>query len=489
MRRKTQLKRGGGYDSNMVFTSTGPTGSTQISLKDLYDMNEEQDKTISGIFTVTNKDDADAKETYDIIKYIGKGTYGKVYLVKSQTDNNQYVIKIQTNYSSIEKEAKDLDTIMDRVHGKCRYVAISQGKTDRREHAVFPYLGSSDLEKIFINEDITTINMIMMMVPKILTDVIICLDALHSQSYSHLDIKLANIVFNEETNFAHIIDYGLSRNSHDAIRDNAIFNPESINVGGFQLSVEMIIKKFIVPIIKKTQKPDFDLTTNYSQHFDDCSEKLLQTFDNYGLFWLIIGLLTFGKDLVIYNIYIQTATTDTMLRDLFKLYYSLSLEPKPGQETFQRTTAYGGYMTTIISTDFFGLSDHDTERMRNDFILNVRKHINPNAFKLWFDDNESRFTDFIENVILLVHVNPEIRSIPTDILKHHFFTPVASSSSVSSSGGKKSTRKRNVRRRIASRRHRRNAKTFKIKCTAVNIASGNIIRAAAARSAAHHRMH
>ena len=469
MRRKTQLKRGGGYDSNMVFTSTR---LTPISLKDLYDMSEEQDKTISGIFTVTNK--ADAKETYDIIKYIGKGTYGKVYLVKSRTDNKQYVIKIQTKYSSIEKEAKDLDAIMDRVHGKCRYVAISQGKTDRREHAVFPYLGSSDLEKIFGKGDIK-IDM-MMMVPKILTDVIICLEELHLHGYSHLDIKLANIVFNEETNFAHIIDYGLSRNSQDAIRDNAIFNPESINVGGFQLSVEMIIKKFIVPIIKKMQTPDFDLTSNYMDHFDDCMDKLLQTFDNYGLFWLIIGLLTFGKDLVIYNIYIQTATTDNMLRDLFKLYYSLSLEPKPGQETFQRTTAYGGYMTTIISTDFFGLSDHDTERMRNDFILNVRKHIHPNAFKLWFDDNESRFTDFIENVILLVHVNPKMRSIPTDILKHHFFTPVdpasvsasdpasvfdsasasasSSSSSASSSGGKKSTRKRNFRRRIASRRGR-----------------------------------
>ena len=138
MHRKKQIKRGGGYDSKMAVTPTG--------LKVLSGLSQEDDpKHRDMTFTVTSTTKPTTTTTYKNIRYIGRGTYGKVYLVEeTQGPGNRFVIKIQTKYPSIQKEAEDLDRIMHGVTGKCKYVAISQGVTDDIEHAVFPYLGSTD---------------------------------------------------------------------------------------------------------------------------------------------------------------------------------------------------------------------------------------------------------------------------------------------------------------------------------------------------------
>ena len=428
MHRKKQIKRGGGYDSKMAVTPTG--------LKFLSGLSEADDRKRRVMtFTVTSTTKpTTTTTTYENIRYIGRGTYGKVYLVEeTQGTGNRFVIKIQTKYPSIQKEAKNLDIIMHGVTGKCKYVAISQGVTDDIEHAVFPYLGSTDLEKIVVKEEEMTI-----VVPKIISNVIRCLNVIHSQRYSHLDIKLANIIFDDKNQFAHIIDYGLSMHE-DAITLLTIGDKGKVNVGDYQLSVEMIIARIFVLydtlftgdmgrllVVPETlpPRPHFSVALPFRANFYDSgiSGKIKQTTDNFGLFWLILGLLTFGNDNRIYIRFIpncpsyrdRTPTTDIdMFCKLFRFYYSLST---------RRPT---DFMKTMDEAKFCNVSTHDTEQtVRNYFISSMREFIPPPAFNLWFNDAESRFNEFMENVILLVHVDPDVRITPIQLLEDPFFQHV-----------------------------------------------------------------
>jgi hypothetical protein len=51
----------------------------------------------------------------------------------------------------------------------------------------------------------------------------------------------------------------------------------------------------------------------------------------------------------------------------------------------------------------------------------MKMRTSPLVFALLFNNDETRFNAFIENVILLVHVDPEIRIISTELLKDQFF--------------------------------------------------------------------
>jgi serine/threonine protein kinase len=427
MHRKKQIKRGGGYDSKMAVTPTG--------LKVLSGLSQEDDpKHRDMTFTVTSTTKpTTTTTTYKNIRYIGRGTYGKVYLVEeTQGTGNRFVIKIQTKYPSIQKEAEDLDRIMHGVTGKCKYVAISQGVTDDIGHAVFPYLGSTDLEKMVVKKEMTIV------VPKIISNVIRCLNVIHSQGYSHLDIKLANIVFDDKNQFAHIIDYGLSMHEDD-ITLLTIGDIRKVNVGDYQLSVEMIIARIFVLydtlftgdmgrllVVPETlpPRPHFSVAIPFRANFydPDISGKIKQTTDNFGLFWLILGLLTFGNDNRIYIRFIpncppyrdRTPTTDIdMFCKLFFFFYSLSLN-----STRQPTD----FMKKMDEAKFCNVSTE--QEVRNYFISSIREFIPPRAFKFWFNDNESRFNEFMENVILLVHVDPEVRITPIQLLEDRFFQHV-----------------------------------------------------------------
>ena len=407
MRRKQQIKRGGGYDSKMEvkFIAKGRVEIENIKKLSEFDKRgfesmQSRSVTIMVIVTPTDQHITPRNQIYKVLRYIGDGTYGKVYLVQHVISGKFFVIKIQTIYPGVMKEATDLDTIMHGVTGKCKYVAISQGATDGIEHAVFPYLGSMDLMKMVddghINHKDNTA-----LVPKIISNVIRCLNVIHLHGYNHLDIKLANIVFHEENMFAHIIDYGLSLHNDD-ITQTTIGDRRVVNVGDCQLSVEMIIARFL-----SRSSPSPQQQISFNTTFYTFADKIKQTSDNFGLFWLIIGLLTFGKDMDIYNDYIpyggRTPGTEiVMLRKLFGLYHSLSLNPIRPIDT----------VSNAENVD------------RNECILKIRYRIAEPAFKLWFNNNELRFNTFIESVFLLVHVDPETRIVPTELLKDPFFQHV-----------------------------------------------------------------
>ena len=415
MRRKKQIKRGGGYDSDMEVNPIGLTGLCKLS--------QEADTRFRVMhFTVTNKTNNETT-IYDNIKYLARGAYGKVYLVERRDDKVKFVIKIQTDYPSINKEAKDLDRIMSEVTGNCKYVAISQGVTDDKEHAVFPYLGSKDLEKIF-DRSVTDADIssdMISKIPKILTDVIRCLHVLQSRGYSHLDIKLSNIVFDESIEFAHIVDYGLSLHN-DIVTITTIGDDKTINVGDFQLSVEMIIVRFCTLYAITIPPPRVGMPPpplprpqiflQFSSTFIKFADKIKQTSDNFGLFWLIIGLLTFGQDIIIYHKYIpDKPSTLLTLCKMFEFYYSLSSN---GSEQHELIKA-------IDKTNFCNVKHIDTQVTRSDFISTMKMRTSPLVFELLFNNDEMRFNAFIENVILLVHVDPEIRIISTELLKDPFF--------------------------------------------------------------------
>jgi serine/threonine protein kinase len=380
------------------------------------------------MFRVRKNDDS-TETHYKNVSVVGQGTYGKLYLVQRVGDNERFVIKLAKRQNereidqTITKEARYLDQIMRGVPDKCKYVAISQGVTKGIEHAVFPYMGSKNLS--FIETDrFSGIYTNSKMIPGIISDVIGCLHALNSAGISHLDIKLDNIVLDEATGISHIIDYGLSVMHSNIVSTESLADEYIVLVGDYQSSVEIIMSQIF----------KFSMGGNHSpavkHHFDrmflSSGDKIKQTADNFGLFWLIIGLLTFGKDQLIFNMMFglrlvrsinYNESNDSYYKRVseslcryFAFFYSLSVTQSSSSDT---------YMQLLYANDFCGVKSKggsNIDAIRKEFIIQVRQNIRPDDFRMWFINDENLFTDFIEKTILLVHVNPEIRSYSNDLL-------------------------------------------------------------------------
>jgi hypothetical protein len=158
--------------------------------------------------------------------------------------------------------------------------------------------------------------------------------------------------------------------------------------------------------------PRPEIFKQFGNTFIKFTDKIKQTSDNFGLFWLIIGLLTFGQDIIIYRKYIpdKLSTLPTLCK-MFEFYYSLSSN---GSEQHELIKA-------IYKTNFCNVKHINTQDTRSDFISTMKMRTSPLVFALLFNNDETRFNAFIENVILLVHVDPEIRIISTELLKDQFF--------------------------------------------------------------------
>ena len=402
MRHKKQIKTGGGYDSDMAIDS-----DKAITLGTLSDMTEDDapDYDYGNMkFVVTNKITKDMEAAvYSYVKYVGQGTYGIVYLVNgrplsdSDGQQKQFVIKIQRKYPSIQEEALKMDTIMSGINPECAYAAVSQGTTSNIQHAVFPYVGSKNLLEYV--EDVENAPNIALF-PKIIADVIRCLTAINSKGFSHLDIKLENVVINEFGKST-IIDYGLAV-PHSAITKDNIGDNSVVNAGDPQLSVEMLLGR------SETPDPNFDKD-------DTIITKIKQTIDNFGLFWLILDILTLGRSYA--GVFVHFTTMEPTLPILLRFYNELI-----------------------------------TIKFQNTVIAKVNKLISLENFNTWFKgDQKLRFDAFMKRVFLLVHYDPNHRIYANELLSDPFFSGVLSEH-LGSGGGY--SYKRPPRKRTRTRRSR-----------------------------------
>ena len=378
--RHIYFKRGGGYLSTL---------SVNKPIMRILQTTEHNNDT-SLVFTIINQTTQETTH-YNNIMLLGEGGYGKVFLVTN--DGVEYVIKIGHKYPEyLLKEPIVLDNIMTNVSHNCHYTAISQGLSKIEElkigHIVFPFKGNFDLYKITLD------NSKIRLIPNILRDVIICLIEINKYG-CHGDIKLENIVYNQNIGIAFIIDYGLASSF-----DISIASLYNLNLGNIQLSVDCIIAYFQDNINKNVRI----LNSLYSTHLDI----IQKTIDNFGLFWLIIESIS-NIDKYTYFFdrsgeYLVQSYNPKLFNNYLNFYFNLNLEETP--------------LTIELKTLF---SYTPLPELRQKFIDDVRDGITDEKFEMYFNNDLELFTQFIIKVLALVTADPTKRISKEVLLQDPFF--------------------------------------------------------------------
>ena len=150
-------------------------------------------------------------QSFNIKSIIGRGAYGKVYLAELPESGELYAIK------AIRK-----DVLLDRgnVKGSLFEQAIMLNQehpnlanmkfifqTDLRLYFVMPFIKGSELYKVFSKNKRFSESVVKF----IATQIVYGVGALHEQGYMHRDLKLENIML-DENGYIKLIDFGLAEN-------------------------------------------------------------------------------------------------------------------------------------------------------------------------------------------------------------------------------------------------------------------------------------
>lgn len=377
LRRSSRIKypkRGGGYTASlsinkpMVMILMTPTLNDDTSL----------------IFTITN---TTTQETihYNNIRCLGKGTYGKVFLIHNE--GNNYVIKIGHNYpEDLLDEPTFLDKIMSRVIPSCNYTAVSQGISQIDEyrvgHIIFPYKGGSNLYQITQDETKHVL------IPKILRDVVTCLIDINKYG-CHGDLKLENIVYDDASNTGFIIDFGLATPF-----DMTISSLYDLNIGKRQLSVEVIVG-YLHQNIKKNVSI---LDSLYLAHLDT----IQKTIDNFGLFWVIVeSISNINIDSYIVSRpgeFLIQSRTPKLFSDYLNFYFNLDSNETPLVLELRKLFNY-----------------KPSPELRQEFIDDVYSEMTLDQYEMYFNNDDDLFNTFMTKVLALITVDPTMR-IPKEVL-------------------------------------------------------------------------
>ena len=384
---KKRRMKGGGYNSSL---------SVNID-SILYILRGNQYDNSRIIFTVENIDTKERKE-YVNVRFLGQGTYGKVFLVEN--NNKKYVIKISNdtwneNGTIFMREQQILNSFMNKIVNKrCQYKAITQGTTRINgwniAHIIFPFKGESNLLEIIVSDSFIVI-------PKILQDILFCLININNFAF-HGDLKLENIVYDEETNTGFIIDYGIS-----FVFPLTIKKLFELPIGSKQISVDIIIGY----LLKRSKNLETFIRL-YTEYLD----LIQKTIDNFGLFWVIIESIS---DIDIMNRYISLDVNliNSGNKNLWNTYlnFYFNLDYKDTEKS------------TKLVEDLQKLFEYTPDReFREKFIKDVRENISSDKFRLYFSNNEKHFIDFMEKVLALVRIDPTTRIPKEELLQDQFFS-------------------------------------------------------------------
>lgn len=159
-------------------------------------------------------------DQFEYLRFLGKGVFGDVSLYKDKSTDKLFVIKVIPNDRQGQKEILVLQKIFTSGCHLNRCAATNMAASRRgchpilscyftsfilnnSLHIVMDYFEGLPIE-LFVNK----INVSYL--PKIGNDLFGGLHYLHSLGIAHRDIKLGNILFNEQKSEVQIIDFGLS---------------------------------------------------------------------------------------------------------------------------------------------------------------------------------------------------------------------------------------------------------------------------------------
>lgn len=145
---------------------------------------------------------------FKIIKKIGEGGFGKIYLIKQRFTYKEYALKILKRKNiEVGFNFKEID-ILQKIDHKNIIKLINYGQLEQNElFLVLEYLNGGSLrdllcKKGILHEDICRI---------IIKQVLEALDYCHKKNIAHMDLKPENILFVKKDSLQiKLIDFGIS---------------------------------------------------------------------------------------------------------------------------------------------------------------------------------------------------------------------------------------------------------------------------------------
>ena len=166
-------------------------------------------------FTEKEKDNLIDKillSKYKLIKKLGKGSFGNVYLCKDITSNEFFAAKLQNksnNINMLENEYKIMkNIIIDKIPSVKQY-----GSNNIYNILIMQLLGKS-LEQIF-EQILHKEKMSLRCICNMALQIIDILEQIHNKNYIHRDIKPSNFLLGNDdsnNNILYLIDFGLAKN-------------------------------------------------------------------------------------------------------------------------------------------------------------------------------------------------------------------------------------------------------------------------------------
>ena len=165
-------------------------------------------------FTEKEKDNLIDKillSKYKLIKKLGKGSFGNVYLCKDITSNEFFAAKLQNksnNINMLENEYKIMkNIIIDKIPSVKQY-----GSNNIYNILIMQLLGKS-LEQIF-EQILHKEKMSLRCICNMALQIIDILEQIHNKNYIHRDIKPSNFLLGNDdsnNNILYLIDFGLAK--------------------------------------------------------------------------------------------------------------------------------------------------------------------------------------------------------------------------------------------------------------------------------------
>jgi NIMA (never in mitosis gene a)-related kinase len=167
---------------------------------------------------------------FELLKQVGKGSFGIVYQVKRKKDNLVYALKC-INISKMDK--KGIESSLNEIRILCSithpnivgYKDAFLDKKDTELNIVMEYVGGGDLSskisqcakrKLFINEDT---------IWKYFCQTLIGLRALHGMKIIHRDIKSANLFLSEDYETVKLGDLNVAKIAKNDLASTQIGTP------------------------------------------------------------------------------------------------------------------------------------------------------------------------------------------------------------------------------------------------------------------------
>ena len=180
------------------------------------------------------------KKKYEIFKLIGKGNYGKAYLVKNKEDNNLYVNKVidmsQFSKEQLESALREAEILKSLKHPNI-IRCIDFYVDDKLLCLVTEFADLGDLNKIIKYQILSGYFFCEEIILNWFVQLCFAIKYIHSKNILHRDLKLSNIFLTSKGNIK-LGDFGIAKilSSKDELAKTLVGTP-------YYLSPELCLKK------------------------------------------------------------------------------------------------------------------------------------------------------------------------------------------------------------------------------------------------------